>query len=115
ESQKAELRRKIREGNGNYVEAYKYLHKQVQSKLHCADLSAARRKELEAQEFWLRKATEINGNDPDSQANHFIRGVTRNGLRFETSGPMPRRCKKFRTGSVSTSRRMFCGMAGFQR
>lgn len=75
--------RKIREGNGNYVEAYKYLHKQVQSKLHCADLSAARRKELEAQEFWLRKATEINGNDPDGQANHFIRRVTRNGLRFD--------------------------------
>lgn len=38
---------------------------------------------MEAQEFWLRKAGEINGDDPNSQGNFFIRSVTGNGLRFD--------------------------------
>jgi hypothetical protein len=46
-------------------------------------LSIAERKELEAKDFWLRKAGEINGDDPNSQGNFFIRSVTGNGLRFD--------------------------------
>ena len=83
ESQKAELRRKIGSGKGAYVESYKYLHQQVQNRLQNPGLSVAERKELEAKEFWLRKAGEINADDPNSQGNFFIRSVTGNGLRFD--------------------------------
>lgn len=83
ESQKAELRSKIGSGKGAYVEAYKYLHQQVQNRLQNPGLSIMDRKEFEAQEFWLRKAGEINADDPNSQASFFIRNVTRNGLRFD--------------------------------
>lgn len=83
ENQKAELRRTIGSGKGAYVEAYKYLHQQVQNRLQTPGLSIAERKELEAKEFWLRKAGEINADDPNSQGNFFIRSVTGNGLRFD--------------------------------
>lgn len=52
-------------------------------------MSIAERKELEAKEFWLRKAGEINDDDPNSQGNFFIRSVTGNGLRFDDRPAVP--------------------------
>jgi hypothetical protein len=94
EDQKAELRRKIGSGKGAYVEAYKYLHQQVQNRLQTPGLSIAERKELEAQEFWLRKAGEVNADDPNSQASFFIRSVTRNGLRFDDKPAGPEKIQE---------------------
>jgi hypothetical protein len=82
-AQRTELQTIVNNRRGNYVDAYRYLHRQVQDRLADPKLSDAERNELTEQEFWLRKAIEINGNDPNSQANYFIRSVTRNGLRFD--------------------------------
>ena len=72
ESQKAELRRKIGSGKGAYVEAYKYLYQRVQNRLQTPGLSIAERKELEAKEFWPRKAGEINDDMPLSMYRRSI-------------------------------------------
>ena len=94
ETQKAELKRRIGSGKGAYVEAYKYLHQQVQSRLQNPGLSIAERNELEAKEFWLRKAGEINADDPNSQGNFFIRSVTGNGLRFDDKSADPEKIQE---------------------
>jgi hypothetical protein len=90
-AQRAQLQTIVNNRKGNYVEAYRYLHRQVQDRLANPRLSDAERNELTEQEFWLRKAIEINGNDPNGQANYFIRSVTRNGLRFDDIPAPPKK------------------------
>ncbi|UIJ81773.1 calcium-binding protein [Rhizobium leguminosarum] len=58
-------------GTGHYWEGYTYLISILESDPASSDLL-----------YWLTKATEINSNSYDSEANAFIRGVTRNGFLF---------------------------------
>jgi len=72
------------EGGGNYAAGYDYLNQQIQSFLDTPENTGhPDRQAYENTNYWFRLAAEINRNDPNSQANAFIRGVTQNGRAFD--------------------------------
>ncbi|MGN6448589.1 MAG: hypothetical protein ACTHLK_08330, partial [Brucella intermedia] len=71
-------------GEGNFAAGYDYLRLQIQAFLDTPEnASHPDRQAYENTNYWLAKAAEINRNDPNSQANAFIRDVTRSGLLFD--------------------------------
>ncbi|MGN8022130.1 hypothetical protein ACTJJ7_15610 [Phyllobacterium sp. 22229] len=84
DAQKAQLQQLTNGGNADFYKGYDYLHGLITTYINDpANAGAADFKQATDQEFWLRKATEINSNDPGSLANYFIRDITRMGLTFD--------------------------------
>ncbi|SCX03917.1 ATPase involved in DNA repair [Agrobacterium sp. DSM 25558] len=84
DGQKLELNRITENGSKNFANGYDYVRGEMKKYLDSSsDLTEAEKKSLNDTSYWLEKAAEINRNDGDSEANVFIRGVTRSGLSFD--------------------------------
>ncbi|ANL44570.1 hypothetical protein AMC87_PD00127 (plasmid) [Rhizobium phaseoli] len=80
ETQLAVLNAITYEGGPHYWEGYNYLLSIIESDSAYDDF-----------EYWLGKAAEINANSFSSEANAFIRGVTRAGLLYDFNWSRGRR------------------------
>lgn len=71
-------------GNGNFAVGYAFLHGELTA-LSASEIAAmgSTAEEIASATYWLARATEINSNDLTSQANQFIRDVTRYGLMWD--------------------------------
>ncbi|KAA9361437.1 hypothetical protein [Ochrobactrum quorumnocens] len=82
-------------GQANLADGYDYLRAEMQKYLDNPDNAGrSERRAYENTAYWLTKAVEINRNDPDSEANLFIRGVTRNGLLFDGKEASPEKVQQ---------------------
>ncbi|QWK81107.1 HlyD family efflux transporter periplasmic adaptor subunit [Ochrobactrum sp. BTU1] len=83
------------EGTGNFADGYDYMRQQIQSFLDSPENAhASDRQALENTNYWLEKAAEINRNDPNSEANLFIRDITSSGLLFDGKNADPSRVQE---------------------
>lgn len=82
-------------GKANLAEGYDYLRAEMQKYLDDpVNAGGSGRQAYENTIYWLNKAAEINRNDPGSEANLFIRGVTRNGLLFDGKEASPEKIQQ---------------------
>lgn len=88
--QKSKLQEITNNGEGNYAAGYDYLRQQIQTFLDAPEnASHPDQQAYENTNYWLEKAAEINRNDPNSDANAYIREVTRSGLLFDGKNADP--------------------------
>lgn len=93
--QKNELKEITNNGKGNYAAGYDYLHQQIQTFLDAPEnANHPDRQAYKNTNYWLEKAAEINHNDPKSEANAYIREVTRSGLLFDGKNADPVKIQK---------------------
>jgi len=88
--QKNKLQEITNNGEGNYAAGYDYLRQQIQTFLDAPEnANHPDRQAYKNTNYWLEKAAEINRNDPKSEANAYIRKVTRSGLLFDGKNADP--------------------------
>ncbi|GGB10625.1 hypothetical protein GCM10011491_43180 [Brucella endophytica] len=88
--QLSKLKEITKYGTANFADGYDYLRQQIQIFLDDpANANNPDRQAYQNTSYWLAKAAEINRNNPDSEANAFIRDITRSGLLFDGKAADP--------------------------